>query len=129
MPLLGIPRAHLGLVVLALIGGGGALGWSLVFARISPVSVWGLCTIGFALALVLVFAERPAALFPIVYAAMWIPLAFVLYTVRNPPYFELFLFYVLPYTWGPFLLGVPLAIVRTAGAFRNGLSDSVRAQT
>jgi len=124
MPLLGIPRAHLGLVVLALIGGGGALGWSLVFARVSPVSVWGLCTIGFALALVLVFAERPVVLFPIVYAAMWIPFAFVLFLVWN-----LWLLFVLPFVWGPFLLGLPLAIVRTAGAFRNGLSDSVRAQT
>src|SRR2546426_7039828 len=124
MPLLGIPRAHLGLVVLALIGGGGALGWSLVFARISPVSVWGLCTIGFALALVLVFAERPVVLFPIGYAAMWIPFAFVLFLVWN-----LWLWFVLPFVWGPFLFGLPLAIVRTAEALRNGLPDSVRAQT
>ena len=129
MGLLGIPRKHVGLVVLAWIGGAVALGWTLVFAQSSLASVWGLSAVGFAIVLALVFAEQRAALFPIAYAVMWIPFAFVLLAMRSPPFFAFFLFSVLPYTWGPYLLGLPLAIVRTAEALGSAPSDVARAQT
>jgi len=122
--LLGIPRHHLGLGVLAWIGGAAALGWTFVFAQSYPASVWGLSAIGFAIVLMLIFAERRAALFPIAYAVMWIPFAFLLFYV-----WSLWLVFVLPYVWGPFLLGLPLAVVRTAETFRRARSDASRAQT
>ena len=125
MPLLDSLRTHPRLVTLAWIGV--AIPLASTAASVTASPYWGLIAVGFGCVAVLTFVQHPSAAYPVWYAAMWLVFGWIL-TLRSGAAlgissvfipWDLAVRLLFFFTWAPFLLALPLALVRGWDAVRN----------